>query len=249
MAAQFAKSIKQIDEGKNTPLRAAVDFLPTALRRSVKMEFFDDGKVLDGSGNYVITPSTAERLAIYAGATPLSYRKEMAARAKAYEANDSDMAGRQARAAQINQALNTQGTMAAQQIIMQTASEYQMQPYQVAMMAATQKATRDFGPDIVDGLGPIAQQNNRLYPSINGPVNLQRVSSKMTSMDQLGLPMHNPYEAMSNAANLDARLELDPLMTVTAARRSLNPRNQFTPITSGDELPSLGNQAGGLGLW
>lgn len=241
-------TISQGDGSAESYMRYGTGFLPTGVQRAVRMELFDDGKVLDRAGRFIMEPEFGERMASYAGFSSRRYSDYMKAKTKNLQANAADGRERKSASRQIASALDGGQRFEALSMLQAHAKRLGMEPKKLARSVADYRTTQTHGPEVTIGSGPNAQRAARHYKSpLPQAREVDRERSQFQTLDMLGqLPM-NWKQSMFQAAQRDALIDMMPGLTGGQANDQLRNPNIRSTVLSVLQQPTGSQRPVGLG--
>jgi hypothetical protein len=203
LASSAFRDMKKVKSGDMTGGEAALNLLPMGLRRGIRLEFFDDGKVYDANKKYMFTPDAGERIGMWLGFNSLRAREEMKARTERREAADSDMRRRHKYKNEILDALESRSIATMQQLLQKGASEFNTDVPTFARSVINLAADKKFGQSVREGTGPASAQAARLYPRETPPTETARLTFTQQMAQQMGVPIRIRPETFRNAQRRD----------------------------------------------
>lgn len=226
-------TVSKGDGSAESYMRWGTRLLPTGIQRAIRMEFFDDGKVYNKAGQFVMDPTTTEKIAAYAGFAPTRYSDAMRVKSKMIQANMMDGVERTRAAQTIHTALVEGRRFDALDMLNTLAPQVGMSPKDLAGRVAEMSITSQFGQQSNEGSGPNAQRAARLYqsalPQVTG-VEKDRVKYKTLAMlNQLPLDWRR---RMHRTALVDEAMSLGGFSHTTAVNSLRNPMVKSTVMSS-----------------
>jgi len=236
-------TVSKGDGSAESFMRWGTGMLPTGVQRALRMEMFDDGKVYNKAGQFIMEPTTKEKIASYLGFPSTRYSDFMKAKSKAIEANVMDGVERSRATKSVQTALSQGRRNDALNMLNTLAPQLGWSPEEMAQRVAEHSVNQQFGPQQTKGTGPNAQRAARLFKSPLPPateVSKDQVKFKTLAMlNQLPIDwqrrMHKSAmldEAMS-VTGMNRRAAQDSLrnpMMKSTVLRSLQGRSQQSPV-------------------
>lgn len=227
-------TISKGDGSAESYMRWGVGLLPTGVQRALRMELFDDGKVFNKSGQFIMEPTTAEKLGAYLGFAPRSYSDYMKSKTKMIEANQMDGVERTQATQKIRSALVDGNHTEALRLLKSESVRLGLTTKELASRVAELEVTQTHGPGMTVGAGPNAQRAARLYES---PLpQASEVAKQQTKFKTLQALQQMPIDwrkRMFEAQMVDTTMQLLPGQRPTQARQALrNPMVRSTVLQS-----------------
>ena len=227
-------------------MRFGSNFLPTGIQRAIRMELFDDGKVFNKPGSFIMEPTTTEKLAGALGFGSRRYSDYMRLKTKMMEANVRDGVDRSRAASEISTMLSDGKQFQALQYLQSEASRLGLSTKDLADKVAEKRMLAQLGPQPVAGAGVNAKKVAGLY---SNPLPLAsevtKTNERFKTLSMLNeLPMTWKQD-LHKAGMMDTAIGLlPPNTTHTEIRNSMrNPLFKQTVLSTMSQsafLPPVG---------
>ncbi len=237
---------KSVTKGDQSFMRWSTNLLPNGLQRAVRMELFDDGKVFDKSGQFVMEPTGVEKIAAYMGFSSKRYSEKMKSSGKMFEANEADGILRQQTVNAIRKDMLDGNRFEALQRLQNEAPRLGMTVQDLAQRVADKDVQQTFGRAISEGAGPNAQRAARLFPNeLPQASETEKTMRKFQTLDQLQQLPKRWKKDMFKAAMMDKVQGYYPMLNRSERQNAIRqPDIRSTILT---ELGGMNGVVGGLG--
>jgi len=227
------QTIAKGDGSAASYMRFGTGLLPTGIQRAIRMEMFDDGKVFNKSGRFIMDPTVGEKVAGALGFGSPRYSDYMKAKTKSIEANVRDGVDKSRAAATIRTELNLGNRFRAIQMLNEEAARLNTDPKTLADQVAKLDLVQTFGPQDTIGAGPQAQRAARLYPTaLPKATENEKKTRQFRTLSQLNQLPQTWRRQLRQADMRDTAMQIAPHLTPSATRNQLqNPLFKSTVLS------------------